>query len=407
MPQSGKPGAGCRIGSSPSASIRTFRLLALVVLVFTSALAPGCARDSTLNVNVSGLSNLSLFDGGDRAVVLDGAGGRLLWVPSRGDAVQAEPIEGAVSEAVPGGTGGSLVLLQSEEERLTVVTGPGAKTSYELKSSFDRLHLSSDGKRAVLLHSGAGSGVVSNAGEVVTVALDTPPGSENPRRRTIHASTDGPIGFTYGPAMDILGSPHRLGLVHLRDGLALISVDRPDLEETLISLAPSGAPAVRPSLVRFEAAPRPDGSQAAAAMRAALRVAGLEPSAVDHINAHGSSTPLNDSTESLAIRLALGAHADRVTVSGTKPFYGHALGASGAIELAICALAIQRGWVPPTLNLEEAGEGCDLRYVNGVGRDQRVRTVLSNSFGFGGINASMVLSEAGAHPPGPLLDGGG
>jgi len=150
------------------------------------------------------------------------------------------------------------------------------------------------------------------------------------------------------------------------------------------------------------AAPRPDGSQAAAAMRAALRTAGLEPSAVDHVNAHGSSTQLNDSTESLAIRIALGDHADQVTVSGTKPFYGHALGASGAIELAISALAIQRGWVPPTLNLEEAGDGCDLSYVNGAGRDQRVRTVLSNSFGFGGINAAVILSEPGLHSPGPL-----
>ena len=139
-------------------------------------------------------------------------------------------------------------------------------------------------------------------------------------------------------------------------------------------------------------APRPDGSQAAAAMRQALDVAGVEPGAVDHVNAHGSSTPLNDSTESLAIRRVLGDHADHVTVTGTKPFYGHALGASGSIEIAIACLAIQRGWIPPTLNLEEAGEGCDLHYVHGTGRGQRVRTVMSNSFGFGGINAAVVVS---------------
>ncbi len=142
-------------------------------------------------------------------------------------------------------------------------------------------------------------------------------------------------------------------------------------------------------------APRPDGSQAAAAMRTALSSAGLAPDAVDHVNAHASSTPLNDSTESRAIRLLLGRHADRVTVSGTKPYYGHALGASGAIEVAISCLSIARGWAPPTLNLARAGEDCDLDYTGPEGRDQEVRTVLSNSFGFGGINAALVLSAPG------------
>lgn len=139
-------------------------------------------------------------------------------------------------------------------------------------------------------------------------------------------------------------------------------------------------------------APRPDGQAAVQAIRSALDSGGLEPEDVDHVNAHGSSTPLNDSTESQAIRLALGEHADRISVTGTKPFYGHALGASGALETAIGCLAIQRGWVPPTVNLEEPGEGCDLDYVVGEGREQEVRTVLTNSFGFGGINAVLILS---------------
>jgi 3-oxoacyl-[acyl-carrier-protein] synthase II len=115
---------------------------------------------------------------------------------------------------------------------------------------------------------------------------------------------------------------------------------------------------------------------------------------VDYVNAHGSSTPLNDSTESQTIRDLLGAHADQVKVSGTKPFYGHALGASGAIETAICALAVHDGWLPPTLNLDEAGEGCDLPYIREEGISHRPRVVLTNSFGFGGINASLVLTEA-------------
>jgi len=138
-------------------------------------------------------------------------------------------------------------------------------------------------------------------------------------------------------------------------------------------------------------APRPDGSRAAAAMRLAMQEAGVGPGSVDHVNAHASSTPLNDATESLAIRLALGEHADAVSVSGTKPFYGHALGASGAIEVAVVCLSMEEGWAPPTLNLESPGTGCDLDYVDGSGRAQGIRTAISNSFGFGGINAALVL----------------
>ena len=139
-------------------------------------------------------------------------------------------------------------------------------------------------------------------------------------------------------------------------------------------------------------APRPDGAQAATAMREALAGGGLAPTDIDHGNAHGSSTPLNDSTESQAIRLVLGDHADRVSVTATKPSHGHALGASGAIEVAIACMTLEYGWVPPTLNLEHAGEGCDLDYVTGAGRDQAVTNILTNSFGFGGINACLTLS---------------
>jgi 3-oxoacyl-[acyl-carrier-protein] synthase II len=138
-------------------------------------------------------------------------------------------------------------------------------------------------------------------------------------------------------------------------------------------------------------APRPDGSQAARAMRAALRTGGLQPADVDVINAHGSSTPLNDSTESRVIRDVFGEHADRLKVSGTKGYHAHCLGATGALEAAISALSIQRGWVPPTLNLERAGDECDLGYVTGEGATMPVRTVVSNSFGFGGINAALAF----------------
>jgi len=142
-------------------------------------------------------------------------------------------------------------------------------------------------------------------------------------------------------------------------------------------------------------APRPDGVQASRAMAISLEVGGIDPRSVDYVNAHASSTPLNDSTESLAIRAVLGDEAHNVAVSGTKPYYGHALGASGAIEAAVCCLAIKHGWVPPTLNLHEAGDGCALDHVPPEGRTMDVEVAVSNSFGFGGINACLTLS---AHP---------
>jgi 3-oxoacyl-[acyl-carrier-protein] synthase II len=143
-------------------------------------------------------------------------------------------------------------------------------------------------------------------------------------------------------------------------------------------------------------APRPDGRQAARAMRNALGEAHVAPGEVGYINAHGSSTPLNDPTETSAIKQVFGDLAYRVPLSGTKGYYGHALGASGAIEAAICALASRRGWLPPTVNLETPDPACDLPQVTGDGRDGRPEVLLSNSFGFGGINAALVFRRADA-----------
>jgi 3-oxoacyl-[acyl-carrier-protein] synthase II len=140
-------------------------------------------------------------------------------------------------------------------------------------------------------------------------------------------------------------------------------------------------------------APLPTGRQAARAMHIALKDANLTPSEVSYVNAHGSSTPLNDPTETLAIKSTLGEHAYKVPVSGTKGYYGHALGASGAIEAAICALALEREWLPPTINHVAPDDACDLDYVPADGRNARVDVVLSNSFGFGGINAALVLGR--------------
>jgi 3-oxoacyl-[acyl-carrier-protein] synthase II len=141
-------------------------------------------------------------------------------------------------------------------------------------------------------------------------------------------------------------------------------------------------------------APRPDGRQAARAMRNALRDANVAPHEVGYINAHGSSTPLNDSTETASVKQVFGDHAYRVAFSGTKGYYGHALGASGAIEAAICALASRREWVPPTVNLESPDPACDLDHVTGLGRNLTPDYLLSNSFGFGGINAALLFRRA-------------
>jgi 3-oxoacyl-[acyl-carrier-protein] synthase II len=138
-------------------------------------------------------------------------------------------------------------------------------------------------------------------------------------------------------------------------------------------------------------APRPDGAQAARSMRLALADAHVSADEIGYVNAHGSSTPLNDTTETMAIKSVMGERAYRMPVSGTKGYYGHALGASGAIETAICALALEREWLPPTINLQVADEACDLNFLPGTGRKERVEHILTNSFGFGGINAALVL----------------
>jgi 3-oxoacyl-[acyl-carrier-protein] synthase II len=141
-------------------------------------------------------------------------------------------------------------------------------------------------------------------------------------------------------------------------------------------------------------APRPDGSQAARSIRLALADAHIEPGEVGYVNAHGSSTPLNDPTETSAIKQVFGDHAYRMPISGTKGYYGHALGASGAVEAAVCAMSLTNEWLPPTINLQVPDGACDLDYIPGTGRARRVDHVLSNSFGFGGINASLVFRRA-------------
>jgi 3-oxoacyl-[acyl-carrier-protein] synthase II len=142
--------------------------------------------------------------------------------------------------------------------------------------------------------------------------------------------------------------------------------------------------------------PLPGGDSCVRAMHDALEDAELSPEQIDYVNAHASSTQLSDSTETMTLKQVFGAHAERLAVSGTKAFTAHPLGATGAIEAAICALAIEHGWIPPTLNRQNADPACDLDVVPHHGRAAELNYVLSNSFGFGGINSCVVLGRPSA-----------
>jgi 3-oxoacyl-[acyl-carrier-protein] synthase II len=142
----------------------------------------------------------------------------------------------------------------------------------------------------------------------------------------------------------------------------------------------------------FHMTGQPEGGEGAVrSMRMALRKAGIDPSAVDYVNAHGTSTPVNDPTETQAIKTTFGEHAYKLAVSSTKSMTGHLLGAAGGLEAGITALAIRHQLMPPTVNLDHPDVGCDLDYVPHTARPGRIRYALSNSFGFGGTNASLLF----------------
>ena len=139
--------------------------------------------------------------------------------------------------------------------------------------------------------------------------------------------------------------------------------------------------------------PAENGEGAARSMQVAINDAGIEPSQIDYINAHGTSTYYNDLYETMAIKSVFGEYAKNVSVSSTKSMTGHLLGASGAIEAIVCALAIKDNFVPPTINLENPGEGMDLDYTPNKGKERVINYALSNSLGFGGHNATIILKK--------------
>lgn len=139
--------------------------------------------------------------------------------------------------------------------------------------------------------------------------------------------------------------------------------------------------------------PLPSGASCIRAMREALADARLGPEQIDYVNAHASSTQLNDSTETISIKEVFRDHAGKIPVTGTKGYYAHPLGATGAIEAGLCALALDRQWIPPTINYENPDAACDLDVVPNHGRDANLNHIMSNSFGFGGINACIILGR--------------
>jgi 3-oxoacyl-[acyl-carrier-protein] synthase II len=139
-------------------------------------------------------------------------------------------------------------------------------------------------------------------------------------------------------------------------------------------------------------APAEDGNGGFRAMKAAFRRAGLTPEDIDYINAHGTSTPLGDEIELGAVKRLFGDAAYKVAMSSTKSAIGHLLGAAGAVEAIYCVLAMKYGAIPPTLNLDNPSEGCDINLVPHTAQERKVKHALSNSFGFGGTNASLIFA---------------
>ncbi len=232
------------------------------------------------------------------------------------------------------------------------------------------------GEADVILAGGADAGVIEVllAGFTVMKALGTPrPGEElTTSSRPFDVTRN---GFVLGEGAVVLV------LERLDDALARGA-------EPIAELLGYGA-----SNDAFHiAAPHPEGVGVIEMMRAALDRTGVRPEEVGYVNAHGTSTPLNDPAETSAIRAVFGSHADRLPVSSTKSMTGHLLGAAGALETAVCALALRDGIVPPTINLREADPECDLDYVaEGARRIPDLEVALSNSMGLGGHNGCTVL----------------
>jgi 3-oxoacyl-[acyl-carrier-protein] synthase II len=253
----------------------------------------------------------------------------------------------------------------------TTITACAASTQ-ALGEARDIIRL---GRADVMLAGGTEAGIseLGLSGFAVMRALSTRNDEPQKASRPFDAGRDGFVAAE-GAAMLVLES-----LEHARAHGAHI----------LAELAGYGASNDGYHLV----APEPDGDGAVRAMREALVEAAVDPEEVDYINAHGTSTPLNDPSETRAIKRVFGEYAYRVPISSTKSMIGHALGASGALESLACVMTLQTGIIHPTINQEQPDPECDLDYVPNTARRADVRAILKNSFGFGGQNACLVFKR--------------
>ena len=239
----------------------------------------------------------------------------------------------------------------------------------------EALQLIRQGSAEVMLAGGTEAGIsqLGLAGFAVMRALSTRNDAPEKASRPFDAARDGFVPAE-GAAILVLES---LEHAQARDA------------DILAELAGFGCTADAGHLVQ----PEETGGSAAAAMRRAVADAGLDLAAVDYINAHGTSTPLNDAVETTAIKRLFGARAYNIPISSTKAMIGHSLGASGALEAVACVSALTSGIIHPTINYETPDPACDLDYVPNTARQQEVRVALSNAFGFGGQNACLVFRK--------------
>ena len=224
--------------------------------------------------------------------------------------------------------------------------------------------------------------------------------------RVLAGGTEALCGLTFGGFSSLRAMDHgpcrpfhrqRNGLT-LGDGAAFLVLEAPDLAANRdVTIYADLAGYGISSDAHHLTAPAPDGRGARASMAAALEDAGLEPSRVQYINAHGTATRHNDPIEVAAIRGVFGSHAESLAVSSTKAATGHTLGAAGAMEAAVCCVALRHGFIPPTLRLDDPDPQCDLDLVPHEARKLEVEVALSNSFAFGGNNTSLVLTRTRCH----------
>ncbi len=321
-----------------------------------------------------------------------------------------------------------LEVASEDPDRMAVIFGSGIGGMNELEQQFARLHAKGPGKVSaftipkLMVNAASGNISITYGAKGNSIAISSACASaSNAMGEALRQIRDGdadviftggseaaltPLALAAFASMKALSTrnddPARASrpFDRDRDGFVLSESSGALIFEELEHARRRGAP-ILAEVIGFAATsdadhitqPSENGEGAAKAMRKAIKDAGISPQDVDYINAHGTSTPLGDIAETIAIKSVFGDHARRLTVSSTKSAVGHSLGASGGTELIACINAIRNSVIPPTINLEHPSEGCDLDYCPKTARDRKTRVAMSNSFGFGGHNACLIVKR--------------